>query len=131
MVDHLPFHELLLFMLFWLCLTSYRAWHRHRPATCQTPPTSANQVQPGFSDRKPFPGLIHKPRCAAWEQPQQQIPQVPPASGMKLSATKSNSGEQRGTLFQPALRLGFVVFNPSHLDPNLQLVVHAAEDGSL
>ena len=57
MVDHLPFHELLLFMLFWLCLTSYRAWHRHRPATCQTPPTSAKQVQPGFSDRKPFPGL--------------------------------------------------------------------------
>lgn len=86
MVDHLPFHELLLFMLFWLCLTSYRAWHRHRPATCQTPPTSAKQVQPGFSDRKPFPGLIHKPPCAACEQPQQQIPQVPPALPLLLQS---------------------------------------------
>lgn len=79
MVDHLPFHEFLLFMLFWLCLTSYRAWHRRRPATCQTTPTSAKQAQKCFSDPKPFPGFIHKPPCAICEQTQKHVHQVPPA----------------------------------------------------
>jgi IS1 family transposase/transposase-like protein len=79
MVDHVPFHELLQSILFWLCLTSYRAWHRRRPATGQTPPKSAKQVEQGFSNPKPFLGFIHKPLCAACEQTPQQVHQVSPA----------------------------------------------------
>jgi transposase-like protein len=73
------FHDLLLFGLLWLCVILYWQWTRGRPGKCQAKP--AKQTKRRAKDPKPFPGLTHKPHCAACEHTQEsalQAPSCPP-----------------------------------------------------
>jgi IS1 family transposase/transposase-like protein len=89
MVDDILFHALLLVVLLWLCLTWYWLGPRCRPTTDQTTPKPAQPTQTRSSAPKPFPGLTHKPHCAACEQvsapgdhtPSAPLPLIPSAHG--------------------------------------------------
>jgi len=81
MVHDLLFHELLLFILLWLCVTWYRRWHRSQSPPCPSAPTLAKSSPKRSQDQRPFPGLIHKPRCEACEraaEPSYPISSAPP-----------------------------------------------------
>jgi IS1 family transposase/transposase-like protein len=72
-------HDLLLLGLLWLCVILYWQWARGRPGKCQA--TLAKQTKQCSKDPKPFPGLTHKPHCAACEPTQEsalQAPSCPP-----------------------------------------------------
>jgi IS1 family transposase/transposase-like protein len=81
MVDNVLFYDLLLGILLWLGVTLYEQWIGNRAATGPTTRTPAPPLQPRSRDPKPFPGLVHKPHCAACEQrpaPAQLVPLPPP-----------------------------------------------------
>jgi IS1 family transposase len=78
-VDDRVFHEL--FGLLWLCMLLYCLWSWVQAATAQAHPQPAKQAKRHAKDPKPFPGLIHKPRCAACDhavEPRTQAPCAPP-----------------------------------------------------
>src|SRR5262245_19325906 len=68
MVDNLLVQDLLPVVLLWLGALLYEGWIRHRSATCPTRHEPALPTQQRSQEPKPFPGLTHKPRCAACEQ---------------------------------------------------------------
>jgi hypothetical protein len=73
------FHDLLLLGLLWLCVILYWQWLRGRPGKCQAKP--AKQTKRRSKDPRPFPGLTHKPHCAACEHTQESAlhaPSCPP-----------------------------------------------------
>jgi transposase-like protein/IS1 family transposase len=67
-VCHLCFHELLLLGLLWLCVTLYWLWLRHQAAMGQAHGKRARRSTRRSKDLKPFPGLLRKPTCGAYEQ---------------------------------------------------------------
>src|SRR5262245_43354934 len=70
-----------LVVFLWLGIILYEGWARHRSATCLTTRKPATPIHKRSRDPKPFPGLTHKPRCAACEQaPEPGFPalRVPP-----------------------------------------------------
>jgi hypothetical protein len=80
MVDQLLFYALLLLVLLWLGVILYEWWARTRVATRPTTRKLATPLPKHSRDPKPFPGLTHKPSCAACEQvpaPAEPIP-LPP-----------------------------------------------------
>jgi IS1 family transposase len=88
MVDHLLVHELLLVALLWLGVLLYKGWARNRSATCLTTRTPAAPLHKRSRDPQPFPGLTHKPRCAACEQaPEPRFP-APLAPSLPLRSPK-------------------------------------------
>jgi hypothetical protein len=68
MVDKVPVHDLLLVALLWLGIILYKGWARIRSATCLTTRKPVTPIHKRSRDPKPFPGLTHKPRCAACGQ---------------------------------------------------------------
>jgi transposase-like protein len=81
MVDNLLFHNLLLIVLLWLGGIRYKRWARNRAATGPTTRKLATPLPKHSRDSKPFPGLTHKPHCAACEQvpaPAKPLPLPPP-----------------------------------------------------
>jgi transposase-like protein len=81
MVDNVLFYDLLVGILLWLGVIQYAQWARHRSTTGLTTPKPATPPQPCSRAPKPFPGLTHKPHCAACEQapaPDELIPLPPP-----------------------------------------------------
>jgi IS1 family transposase/transposase-like protein len=72
MVDHLLVQDLLLIVLLWLGVIQHKRGARNRAATGPTPRRLATPLPKHSRDPTPFPGLTHKPHCAACEQ-------VPPA----------------------------------------------------
>src|SRR5262245_28090406 len=81
MVDHVLFYDLLLGILLWLGVIRYAQWARRRSTTGLPTPKPAPPLPPSFRAPKPFPGLTHKPPCAACEQapePGSPAPRVPP-----------------------------------------------------
>src|SRR5215510_1712723 len=81
MVDNLLFYDLLLGILLWLGVILYERWVCNRSATSPTTCKTAMLLQPRSRDPKPFPGLTHKPHCAACEQmpaPVEPLPLPPP-----------------------------------------------------
>ena len=83
MVSHLFFYQLVLLGLLWLCLMLHNAWPSDRPREGQrarTPSTPAKPITTRSKDSKPFPGLTHKPLCAACEDGGQAYAQAPPGT---------------------------------------------------
>jgi IS1 family transposase/transposase-like protein len=77
MVSDGLFYELLLLGLLWLYVMLAWAWPLARVIPGLTPPAPRQRS----GDPKPFPGLIHKPPCAACEQAaQDSAAPAPPAS---------------------------------------------------
>jgi hypothetical protein len=77
MVDHLLFYALLLIVLLWLDVILYEQWARTRVATRPTTRKLATPLPKHSRDPKPFPGLTHKPYCAACEQVPEPAEPVP------------------------------------------------------
>jgi hypothetical protein len=77
MVSDLFFYELLLLGFLWLWVMLHYAWLSHRPAGEQRTSKPAKPPHQRSREPKPFPGLIHKPHCAACEQAVQE-PAAPP-----------------------------------------------------
>jgi len=82
MIPHQFYYQLVVLGLLWLFVMLHLAWPS-RGVTTQTKP--AKPITPRrqrSTDPKPFPGLIHKPHCAACEQvaqdPEAPPPPVPP-----------------------------------------------------
>jgi len=75
MVHDLLFYELLLSGLLWLGWHAYRRWHRGQT----TKPQPAQQPKRSPPIPKPFAGLTQKPHCAACEQGQKHVEQLPPS----------------------------------------------------
>jgi hypothetical protein len=67
MVDEHLVHAVVLLVILWLCMTWYWVRQRSQSTTCQTTPTPAQPTQKRSRNPKPFPGLTHKPHCAACE----------------------------------------------------------------
>jgi IS1 family transposase/transposase-like protein len=81
MVDHLLFQDLLLIVLLWLGVLLYARWARTRAATGPTTRKLATPLHKHPRDPTLFPGLTHKPPCAACEQapaPAEPLPLPPP-----------------------------------------------------
>lgn len=78
MVSDGLFYELLLLGLLWLYVMLAWAWPLARVIPGLTPPPLASAPRPRSGDPKPFPGLIHKPPCAACEQAAQDPASPPP-----------------------------------------------------
>jgi|SRR5215831_9138669 len=81
MVDHLLFYDLLLIALLWLGVILSERWARNHVATGPITRKLATPLPKHSRDPKPFPGLTHKPPCAACEQvpePVQPLPLPPP-----------------------------------------------------
>src|SRR5215813_3309334 len=81
MVDNLLFHDLLLIVLLWLGVIQYKRRARNRAATGPTTRRLATPLHKHSRDPTPFPGLTHKPPCAACEQasaPAEPVPLPPP-----------------------------------------------------
>jgi hypothetical protein len=77
MLSNLLVYGLLLLGVLWLCVMVYYAWPRDGPAGYQKTPQPAKPPRRRSHDPKPFPGLTHKPHCAACEQAAQE-PAAPP-----------------------------------------------------
>jgi IS1 family transposase len=77
MVSDLFFYALLLLGFLWLSIMRYHAWPSDRPAGDQRPAKPLPPPRERSSDPKPFPGLTHKPPCAACEQAHAYAPQPP------------------------------------------------------
>jgi IS1 family transposase len=84
MVSDLLVYQLVLLALVWLCLILRYAWPSNRTAAYHRPPKSVRLSCKRSNEPKPFPGLTHKPSCAACEQaaqaPMVQLPPAPPPS---------------------------------------------------
>jgi transposase-like protein len=81
MVDHLLFYDLLLIVLLWLGVILCEGWARNRAATGPTTRKLATSLHKHPRDPTLFPGLTHKPHCAACEQapaPAEPLPLPPP-----------------------------------------------------
>src|SRR2546422_5969495 len=69
------FSQLLLVGLVCLCLMLHVVWPSDRATSGPTTPRPAKAPPTRSSDPKPFPGLTHKPPCAACEQAHEYGPQ--------------------------------------------------------
>jgi IS1 family transposase/transposase-like protein len=68
MVDYSLFYDFLLIALLWRGVILYERWARNRVATGLTTRKLATPLLQHSRDPTPFPGLTHKPHCAACEQ---------------------------------------------------------------
>jgi transposase-like protein len=88
MVDNLFVHDLLLIVLLWLSGIQYKRWARDRSATGPTPRKPATPLRRPSRDPTPFPGLTHKPSCAACEQAPEPGAPVQPVPPPRLASSQ-------------------------------------------
>src|SRR6266536_5391598 len=88
MISDLFFYQLLLVGLLWLCLMLHCMWPSERvmPGSTRLPPLPPPRKR--SSDPKPFPGLTHKPPCAACEQAHAYGPQPPGCPPPRIVPTR-------------------------------------------
>src|SRR5438128_301329 len=77
MIPHLFFYQLVLLGLLWLFFMLPAAWPSQGTATQRRPVEPILPPRQRSSDPQPFPGLTHKPPCAACEQAHASAPQPP------------------------------------------------------
>ena len=77
MVDSLLFYALPLIALLWLGVIRYEQWARSRAWARPTTRKLATPLPQHAQTPKPFPGLTHKPSCAACEQGPAPVEPVP------------------------------------------------------
>ena len=87
MVDNLLSHDLLLVVLLWLGVILYERWSPNRSAPRATTRKPAPPTTKRSGDPKLFPGLPHKPRCAACEQAPEPSSPAPLALPWLLSSS--------------------------------------------
>ena len=68
MGSHLLLYQLALLGLLWLCCMWHSAWPSDHAADLQRLPQPLPPPRKSPRVPKPFPGLTHKPHCAAWAQ---------------------------------------------------------------
>ncbi len=81
MITDLIFSQLLLVALLWLCFLLHVLWPSERASACPRLPKPTPPPRKRSTDPQPFPGLLHKPLCAACEQaatPRPKAPGAPP-----------------------------------------------------
>ena len=96
MIPHQFYYQLVVLGLLWLFVMLHLAWPS-RGVTTQTKP--AKPITPRrqrSTDPKPFPGLIHKPHCAACEQVAQD-PEAPSPPAPSLITSRRGRPRQVDT----------------------------------
>src|SRR6266700_3694069 len=88
MISDLFFYRLLLVGLLWLCLMLHGMWPSERvmPGSTRPPPLPPSRKRPRVP--QPFPGLTHKPPCAACEQAHAYGPQPPGCPPPRIVPTR-------------------------------------------
>src|SRR5256712_7739546 len=82
------FSQLLLVGLVCLCLMLHVVWPSDRATSGPTTPRPAKAPPTRSSDPKPFPGLTHKPPCAACAQAYEHVPQPPRCPPPRIVPTR-------------------------------------------
>jgi IS1 family transposase/transposase-like protein len=87
-------YELLLLGLLWLYIILMWAWPLARVLPGLPPPTPSLTCRQRSGDPKPFPGLTHKPQCAACEQATQDPASMPPPATPPLITSRRGCPRQ-------------------------------------
>ncbi len=96
MVSHLFFYQLALIALVWLCCMLHWVWPSDGGTTSPTPSQPTPPLRRRSREPQPFPGLIHKPHCAACEQVA-PAPEVPPPPAPPLITSRRGRPRQVDT----------------------------------
>ena len=96
MVSELLFYQLALIALLWLCCMLHWVWPSDGGATRPTPSQPTPPLRRRSREPTPFPGLIHKPHCAACEQVAQD-PEAPPPPAPPLITSRRGRPRQVDT----------------------------------
>src|SRR5215813_11174095 len=88
MIPHLFFYQLVLLGLLGLFFMLHAAWPRQGTATQRRPVEPILPPRKRSSDPQPFPGLTHKPPCAACEQAHAYAPQPPGCPPPRMVPTR-------------------------------------------
>ena len=93
MVSELFFYQLVLIALLWLCCILHWVWPRDGGVTSPTPSQPTPPLRRCSHEPKPFPGLIHKPHCAACEQAAQAPEALPPPAPLPIISRRGRPRE--------------------------------------
>ena len=96
MVSELFFYQLVLIVLLWLCCMLHWVWPSDGGAASPTPSQPTPPLRRRSREPTPFPGLIHKPHCAACEQVAQD-PEAPPPPAPPLITSRRGRPRQVDT----------------------------------
>jgi IS1 family transposase len=93
MVSELFFYQLVLIALLWLCCMLHWVWPSDGGATRPTPSQPTPPPRRRSREPKPFPGLVHKPHCAACEQAAQDPEALPPPAPLPILSRRGRPRE--------------------------------------
>src|SRR6266571_3880880 len=93
MVSELFFYQLVLIALLWLCFMLHWVWPSDGGATSPTPSQPTPPPRRRSREPKPFPGLVHKPHCAACEQAAQDPEALPPPAPLPIISHRGRPRE--------------------------------------
>jgi hypothetical protein len=99
MVSELLFSQLALLALVWLGCMLHWVWPSDGGATRPTPSQPTPPLRRRSREPQPFPGLLHKPHCAACAQVAQD-PEVPPPLAPPLMTSRRGRPRQVDTAQQ-------------------------------
>src|SRR2546428_7162924 len=86
-------YQLLLVGLMLLCLMLHIVWPYGHATSGSTTPLSAKAPRQRSRTPKPFPGLLHKPPCAACEQTVQAPEALPPPAPLPIISRRGRPRE--------------------------------------
>ena len=93
MVSELFFYQLVLIALLWLCCMLQWVWPSDGGATRPTPSQPTPPPRRRSREPQPFPGLVHKPHCAACEQAAQDPEALPPPAPLPIISRRGRPRE--------------------------------------
>src|SRR2546426_7723196 len=93
MVSHHIFYQLVLLGLLWLFMMLHVMWPSDRPVLAPRPPQPVAPPRKRSKEPKPFPGLLHKPHCAACEQAAQAPEALPPPAPLPIISRRGRPRE--------------------------------------
>src|SRR5438105_11648099 len=93
MVSELFFYQLVLIALLWLCFMLHWVWPSDGGATRPTPSQPTPPLRRRSREPQPFPGLVHKPHCAACEQAAQAPEALPPPAPLPIISRRGRPRE--------------------------------------
>src|SRR6266446_7891867 len=93
MVSHHIFYQLVLLGLLWLFMMLHGMWPSDRPVLAPRPPQPVVPPRKRSKEPKPFPGLLHKPHCAACEQAAQAPEALPPPAPLPIISRRGRPRE--------------------------------------